>query len=218
MEGAVNFIDAPTARHLPARAGAPRALILHGSGDTDLDAVVRYYRSDDGLGPHYLVDLAGNVYRFAPENRVAWHAAIKGPEAELYEQGWSAWREWHWPSGARVPRHVGAFAGYDGWRAQWPDLDSPLDLVTGRSPNAVSVGVELLSPAKRGPGIYTAAQYQTLAALVVEVTRRHGIPLDRAHVLGHSDTSPMRRTVEAGGYDPGVSFDWGRLWDLMRGR
>lgn len=213
----VQIIGALTARKLPPRSGPPRAIVVHTTGDTDLDKILRWYRSAEGLQPHYVIAVDGTIYRIAGEDLIAWHAKIDAAEARLYQRGYTEWSCWTWPLSASAPVHVGhEFSGYRTWRDSWPGLQSPLELVTGEHPNSVSVGIELQQPVKPGPGIFAGAQYEALAALLVDVGDRNRIPLDRQHVLGHSDCSPMRRSTAAGGWDPGVGFDYNRLWDLVR--
>jgi N-acetyl-anhydromuramyl-L-alanine amidase AmpD len=213
----VQIIGAPTARKLPPRSGPIKASIVHTTGDTDLDKILRWYESADGLQPHYMIATDATIRRFVMEDHIAWHAKIDPAEARLYQRGYGEWSCWTWPLSAGAPVHVGQeFSGYRMWRDRWPGLQSPLELVTADHPNSVSVGIELQQPVKPGPGIFTPGQYQALAELLVDIHGRTGVPLDRQHVLGHSDCSPMRRSTAAGGWDPGVTFDWNRLWDLVR--
>ena len=63
--------------------------------------------------------------------------------------------------------------------------------------NDFSIGVELEGTDDLP---YETAQYATLARLTRALVRRYPI----AHVAGHSDIAPGRKT------DPGPAFDWGR--------
>ena len=83
--------------------------------------------------------------------------------------------------------------------------------MTGAHPNFRSVGIELQQPEKAGPAIFTDEQYAALIELVGQVAARQAIPLDREHLLGHYDVSPLRRSTKKGGWDPGEAFDWARL-------
>ncbi len=72
--------------------------------------------------------------------------------------------------------------------------------------NDFSVGIELEGTDERP---YEDAQYDTLAALLAALKRRH--PTLSAAV-GHSDVAPGRKT------DPGPHFDWARLAALAGAR
>jgi N-acetyl-anhydromuramyl-L-alanine amidase AmpD len=214
---ALNLIDTPTKRVLSVRPGKPRAVIVHGTGETDLDKLIAYYSSADGLGPHYLVEPGGTVRQFARETLTAYHCKIDPAEARLYQQGYAEWSCWTWRKDQ--PFHVGEeFTGYRTWRDTWRNgkgLQSPLDLVTGAHPNSASIGIELQSLLHPTDAVFTREQYQALAELLTEVSDRHGILLSRDHLLGHYDCSPMRRSTGQGGYDPGEKFNWLYLYDLL---
>jgi N-acetyl-anhydromuramyl-L-alanine amidase AmpD len=212
----VQIIGSLTARQLPQRGGPIKAIIVHTTGDTDFNKIMTWYRSRDGLQPHYMIDHEGTIRRLVLEDYIAWHCKIEPLEARLYQRGYGEWSEWHWPLGGFAPKHVGAeFIGYRSWRETWGSrYQSPLELVTGDHPNTVSVGIELQSTGTLGA--FTDAQYVSLAALVQDIHDRQGVALDREHVLGHQDCSPMRRSTAMGGWDPGDRFDWLRLWDLVR--
>lgn len=68
--------------------------------------------------------------------------------------------------------------------------------------NDYSIGVELEGTDTRP---YTARQYARLARLVRALQRHYPI----AHLAGHSEVAPGRKT------DPGPSFDWRRLRALL---
>lgn len=72
-----------------------------------------------------------------------------------------------------------------------------------RGHNADTVGIELEC---RGPGDpYTDAQYRALACLLAEVIFPAHPHLKMAHVMGHVDVDPKRKS------DPWEQFDWDRL-------
>lgn len=210
----IQIIGALTKRPLPTRTLAIGSVIVHTTGDQDLDKILRWYESVDGLQPHYVIDTTGVIRRIVFENFIAYHAKIDPAEARLYQQGYGEWSTWIWKD--ERPLHIGGeFSGYRTWRDQWRNrFQSPLDLITGSHPNGSSIGVELQATDR--PGAFTDAQYAALAGLLEDIHERVGVPLDRDHVLGHSDVSPMRRSNSAGGWDPGVSFDWNHLWDLLK--
>lgn len=71
--------------------------------------------------------------------------------------------------------------------------------------NDFSVGIELEGEDNVA---YTNEQYEQLAALIVSLRQEIG-SLEHAPVVGHSDIAPGRKT------DPGESFDWQCLTDLL---
>lgn len=214
----MNVIDTPTRRTLPERLRPPTCVIVHASGEVDLDRCLAWYTNPSGLQPHYLVSTTGAVRRIVDEKRVAYHAALSPGEATIYAKGWETWSHHVWHEGRAVDLGVEQ-PRYRLWRDTWRRtiaVQSPLDLVPGDRPNLSSVGIEVLSPEERLSEVFDPAQYQALAELVSDVCKRWKIPLDREHVLGHYDVSPLRRSNAGGSYDPGERFSWTRLWDLCR--
>lgn len=214
----LNIIDTPTRRSLPERMRPPVCAIVHGSGQTDLDACLAFYTSASGLQPHYLITATGSIRRIVDERRIAYHAALKPLEVEIYSRGWEVWSRHVWSDeravdlGVEQPR-------YRSWRDQWRRTvatQSPLDLITGDRPNLRSVGIEVQSLDEPTREVFEPQQYEALAELLRDVCGRWKIPLDREHVLGHYDVSPLRRANAGGNYDPGERFNWARLWDLCR--
>ena len=51
---------------------------------------------------------------------------------------------------------------------------------------------------------FTDAQYEALSSLLTDICQRNGIPLDREHIIGHSEYNPSKT-------DPGELFDFDRL-------
>jgi len=72
--------------------------------------------------------------------------------------------------------------------------------------NDFSIGVELEGADEVS---YEDAQYAALASLVAALTAAYP-SLQPDAIAGHSDVAPGRKT------DPGVSFEWPRLWALVR--
>lgn len=69
--------------------------------------------------------------------------------------------------------------------------------------NVRSIGIEIELDLDRGTSTtFSDAQYYATAALACGIAGRHGIPLDRAHVIGH-DQIPL-----AGKIDPGPTWSW----------
>lgn len=214
------LIDFPTKRKLPTRSSPIRAVVLHTTGETDLDKILDFYTSPTGFQPHYLIETHGTVRRTAAETLVAYHAAHHAAERAAYERGFSYWSNIDWDEKKNAPVNYGKFfPGYTVWNTRWRSqgLESPLDLITGGSPNSVSIGIELQQPDYPTPTIFTEEQYQALDELLADVTARHRIPRDRKHILGHYDVGPMRRTTAKtpGGWDPGGKFNWDRALHVI---
>lgn len=199
-------IQHTTAFRHPQRAQTIVSLVVHTTGDTDLAAVLHYYKhSSRGVAPHYLIALDGTVHVLVPEDEIAYHAGY-GNQKVLYQQGWEVWSR-------RSPTDSLPWPGYIWWRERWPSLNSPLDLPAGAAPNGSTVGVELLSSKRRLPEVVTEAQYVAVAELAQDVAARYNFPMDAQHVIGHEDLNPIARCDKRGGWDPGISrgFRWDRV-------
>ena len=69
--------------------------------------------------------------------------------------------------------------------------------------NQRSIGIEIeLDFERYSDPQYTAEQYYATAALSCEIAKRHGIPLDRTHVIGHNEIPGT------GKLDPGRHWGW----------
>ena len=75
--------------------------------------------------------------------------------------------------------------------------------------NRSAIGIEHEFDPDHGVG-YTEALYRSSASLVCAITRRYGIPADRAHIRGHNEIPGTDHT------DPGSTWDWGRYMALVR--
>jgi N-acetyl-anhydromuramyl-L-alanine amidase AmpD len=79
-----------------------------------------------------------------------------------------------------------------------------------RDYNERSVGIEHVGFVDR-PQDFTAAMYEGSARLTAGICERHGIPVDREHVIGHHEVPGADHT------DPGPHWDWDRYMKLVRG-
>jgi hypothetical protein len=78
--------------------------------------------------------------------------------------------------------------------------------------NEESIGIEHEATAAAGGVWFGDALYRASARLVRDVARRHDIPLDRAHILGHDEAPDCSAHT-----DPGPAWDWDRFMGLVRG-
>jgi N-acetyl-anhydromuramyl-L-alanine amidase AmpD len=81
--------------------------------------------------------------------------------------------------------------------------------------NTHAIGIENEGFALQGRTWFTDRMYRSLAHLVRWLARRYGIPLDRAHVIGHDQVPGPTAAQQLGmHWDPGPYFDWDRLMVL----
>ena len=115
-------------------------------------------------------------------------------------------------AGGRVSAH--ALVRRDGELVQFVPFDSRAwhagaSQYEGRSAcNDFSIGIELEGADEIA---YEPAQYSALSVLISALLRTYS-SLSAQRVVGHSDIAPGRKT------DPGKSFDWERLYDLLAAR
>ncbi|GGO64914.1 N-acetylmuramoyl-L-alanine amidase [Nonomuraea cavernae] len=82
--------------------------------------------------------------------------------------------------------------------------------------NAKSVGLEHEGFLAEGHTWYTEAMYRTSAKLVRYLALRHGVPLDRAHIIGHDNVpGTLPSTVRGMHEDPGPFWDWAHYMKLL---
>ncbi|MFI6418564.1 N-acetylmuramoyl-L-alanine amidase [Streptomyces sp. NPDC050842] len=78
-----------------------------------------------------------------------------------------------------------------------------------RDMNERSIGIEHEGFVDR-PQDFTAAMYAGSARLTADICARHGIPVDREHIIGHVEVEGTDHT------DPGPHWDWDRYLRLVR--
>ena len=82
--------------------------------------------------------------------------------------------------------------------------------------NMHSIGLEHEGFAASGASWYTESLYQDSAKLVVHLAQKYGVPLDRAHVIGHDQVPGILPANVAGmHWDPGPYWDWEHYFDLL---
>ncbi|MFJ8847042.1 N-acetylmuramoyl-L-alanine amidase [Streptomyces cyaneofuscatus] len=74
--------------------------------------------------------------------------------------------------------------------------------------NVRSIGIEHEGWVDR-PEFFTDVMYRRSALLTAAICERHGIPKDRAHIIGHHEVPGSDHT------DPGVFWDWDRYLRLV---
>ena len=85
--------------------------------------------------------------------------------------------------------------------------------------NVHSVGIEHVGDTY-DPAGFTSAEYASSARLVAWLVRRYEIPVDRKHIIGHSQVPDPRNPTLFGGADhhtdPGPHWKWGLYLRLVR--
>lgn len=75
--------------------------------------------------------------------------------------------------------------------------------------NQHSIGIEHVGFADQRAGYYTQALYDASAKLVAYTAAVYGIPIDRAHILGHGSVpAPFQSLTHYMHWDPGPFWDW----------
>ena len=197
----MNFIEHKHNRILPRRINNATHIILHATGETNLDAIIRFYCSPGAVCPHYIISYNGDIHAIISEDSIAWHTAYSTAHTELYKLGFSEWSKWRIKSGALEKSAKSDF--YAQWHARWPDIDDPRNLCSSK-PNFSSIGIEMQSLENPTDKIFTPQQYATLTHLLKSISLRRFINLNKNSVLGHSDVDPISRF----NWDPGSKFDW----------
>jgi N-acetyl-anhydromuramyl-L-alanine amidase AmpD len=136
--------------------------------------------------------------RWAPVTAIVIHET-DGP--------WTSAVNWFRNSRSRVSAHY-IVRAWDGGIVQMvAESDTAYH---ARNANPWSIGIELEYSVRFGIP-HTAAQYRTAAQLTCAIARRYGIPLDRAHIVGHKELP------DANHGDPGPTWNWNNFMSLVRG-
>ncbi|MCE9577977.1 MAG: N-acetylmuramoyl-L-alanine amidase [Deltaproteobacteria bacterium] len=78
----------------------------------------------------------------------------------------------------------------------------------GQSVNNFAIGIEHAGFASQAS--FPAGQIEASAKLTCDITRDHGIPRDRNHIVGHGQLQPSNRV------DPGPNWPWSQYIDRVR--
>lgn len=146
----------------------------------NVDRIVEIFTSYT-VSAHYLIDRDGTVFRFVPEDRVAYHAG----RGRL----------------AGFPERTNRLNEYSiGIEMLNVGSAKDMELFMSREKYAEFAAI---NPQWIG---YTEAQYTALRQLLESIAQRHpGVKLDRKHIIGHEEYAARRRS------DPGELFDWKRI-------
>lgn len=180
-----------------------------GHGADPFEYALAYYLRPDSYFAHYLIDFDGTIAQIADEHERAPHIGLTASDRDAYLSG--RWKN-------KLPR-----AYVSAWTARWSGYASPSHLYPGRSANNAYVGMELLvwqdgcaGEPRTSSAKYTTAQHDAAAALAADIARRWELPAawqDSGRLACHEDITPLTRTSNGQGWDPGVVraapwFDW----------
>lgn len=217
---------APSERKVPKRRKKIQYVIVHTtgsgvyslaarSGKNAFDAAVSYYRGPTAYTSHFVAGLeAGQFTQIVSLEEIAFHAGVGTEGALLYNSG--TWRLTNYTMGGNkvilTPEQSEKY--YSVWDKTWKPygITNPLKL-TNKDPNGTSVGFDLL--AYPYGGTYSDWQYACLAKTCIYLKDHYGMPLDRRHILTHSDTHPIQRSNSSGGWDPGAQFSYDKLFSVL---
>ena len=162
-------------------------IVLHFSSNVVIDINdpyslegVRNIFEDSYVSTNYIIDRDGTIYCWIPEQRAAWHAG------------------------------KGSLNGNEKYENKLNKYSIGIELLAMGSKNDMkqyltskqydSIPKELIG--------YTDEQYQSLAALLKDITSRWDIAADREHIIGHDEYNPSKT-------DPGELFDWSKVTDAL---
>lgn len=139
---------------------------------------VRNIFVEGGVSIHYIIDRNGEIYCYIPETRDAWHAG------------------------------KGTFADNEKYTNKMNKYAIGIEIMAIGSAKDMSIYLsEQEYNALKDEHIgFTEAQYEALRELVPDICRRNNIPIDREHVIGHSEYNPAKNDV-------GELFEWEQLFD-----
>lgn len=160
---------------------------------------------------HYVVDYDGSIIQCVPDDYCAWQAGYGGERRRKRLIDWYRKLRFNRRVPNGTPRWFSWRRGrYRWWADKWHvpyGLDSPVDWFPTLDVNRETIGIELLSVPGRDPfpgsQIHGGKGGIGLTGLVQVLANSYGIPIDRMHILTHSDAVPTARTTKSGQpYDP----------------
>lgn len=125
---------------------------------------------------HYIIERDGTIRCYIPEDRVAWHAG------------------------------EGEFGGDEKYTDKMNLYSIGIEVIAIGSEKDMELYLTADEYAALDDDMigFTDAQYESLHALVSDICQRYDLPMDREHVIGHSDYTD-------GNGDPGELMDWARV-------
>lgn len=125
---------------------------------------------------HYIIERDGTIRCYIPENRVAWHAG------------------------------EGEFGGNEKYTDRMNLYSIGIEIIGigSEADMALYLTPEEYAALDESMIGFTDEQYASLHALVSDICQRYDLPMDRSHVIGHSDYTD-------GNGDPGELLDWNRV-------
>lgn len=183
------------------RNGWVRAIVIHHTGSgpylrwresgaehnesSPFFTAFRRYQTPLPNAPHYIVGpVHGTIHGLTPEDYESWGVG---------SQGWGRYENPKWAKSKQ----------FEWWRKKWPELKSPLEFADGMiwhqgSVNHTSVHIEV-TPSETSPRPeWSDKCIEQLELLCRDICKRHNIPFDKYHIVGHADVHPRARTTLSG--------------------
>ena len=175
----------------------PRAVVLHYTRGSLIGAVNRF-QSPNEASAHYVVDRDGTIYQMIPERYGAYHASCRGmrsycqEDCPICEDAQGRFLE---PYSQSIGIEI----------VNWGPVGDP----------TAFTGYPLFEDYNQSYGYrywedYPPEQVAAVKALVEDICARWGIPLDSAHVLGHSR---VNKKADPG---PALNLFWDRYGEPPR--
>ncbi|UOE96204.1 N-acetylmuramoyl-L-alanine amidase [Alkalihalobacillus sp. LMS39] len=122
--------------------------------------------TQNGVSSHYVIDRSGDVFRFVPEKRVAFHAG------------------------------VGTVQGFPQYEDNLNQYSIGIELLAigTREEMASIIPEDVYDTIDRSHIGYTPAQYEALQVLIEDISTRHPtVQMNRTHIIGHDEYAPGRK-------------------------
>ncbi len=151
------------------------AIVPHPKDPYNMDYIREIFVEYD-LSVHYIVARDGTVHCYIPEDRVSWHAGAGT-----------------WGTDPKYTNDMNQYA----IGIEVVAIGSQSDMAA----YLTEAEYRALDDSLKG---FTEEQYASLRLLIADICSRNAIPMDRSHVIGHSEYNASKT-------DPGELFDWSRI-------